>query len=671
MKSLMLVLVTIFQFSKTAQTVFEHPKIDFTQNYEFIDIKINKEKNETEDLRWRNLVSVEFDSQGRNFQILLEKDNSIISPSARIYLRGKTTHIMNLKHLSGSALYRGIVKDERSMVNGFFHKNQFVGRIVLKEDVYYLEMASTSLKDDRYKEKVVMYKEKNLLSAAPRLENNEENGNEDFGASDGILNSFRFNSSFNVVRKNLRPKMKKLNCEIELIADDSFVKFLKGDRAKIVAEMLYHVKIADEIFGKTNFDDDSIAKNIGFRVEKITILENKNELNFPSNSGLDPADYLKEFSRKVKQNLCLVIIFSHKDFKQLCVPPFYGGFCENSNNTGKFSKNIVFVTNKMKNVISRAMFSAMLIHGIGHAFGSDHDNQSDWRCLPGNGSKLENYLMHPLMGNAADVNWKFSPCSKSAIQLAIKKKQEQYSSCLKMKSQSKCGNAVTEAGEECDCGPIESCKKLDPCCNPPGTVNECTLRVQSPMFCSPREGPCCDKNCRIVSKAEGRKCSVNLICREKNGICDGISPFCPEVLLPDGTPCLEFSQCRSGFCIDDVCKDNDLESCECSILNECHVCCMDDSERCLPSSKFNLPLPTELFTKIPGTKCGNDTGKCLKDGSCSLAVKKKSHRTWWSTNWPILAGVSFTLFFATFLYVYYKENVATIWNFCHVSKRQT
>ena len=48
-----------------------------------------------------------------------------------------------------------------------------------------------------------------------------------------------------------------------------------------------------------------------------------------------------------------------------------------------------------------------------------------------------------------------------------------------------CGNAVVEDGEECDCGSVEDCPLLDPCCE----VGTCQLKNTSDCF----TGPCCDE----------------------------------------------------------------------------------------------------------------------------------------------------------------------------------
>lgn len=61
-----------------------------------------------------------------------------------------------------------------------------------------------------------------------------------------------------------------------------------------------------------------------------------------------------------------------------------------------------------------------------------------------------------------------------------------------MEVRQNCGNGVVEEGEECDCGSIQECPTLDPCCD------AITCKLIKEAQCA--SGACCEK-C-FVSKSD-------------------------------------------------------------------------------------------------------------------------------------------------------------------------
>ncbi|KAF4518677.1 hypothetical protein B566_EDAN002711 [Ephemera danica] len=108
-----------------------------------------------------------------------------------------------------------------------------------------------------------------------------------------------------------------------------------------------------------------------------------------------------------------------------------------------------------------------------------------------------------------------------------------------------CGNSIVEEGEDCDCGTIEECQKLDPCCDP------FTCKLTNEAECA--SGPCCN-NCRLRQKG--------IVCREQTNecdlpeVCDGLNGQCPsDVYKKNGNPCSS----HGGYCFNGYCPTLNLQ----------------------------------------------------------------------------------------------------------------
>ncbi|XP_023214033.1 disintegrin and metalloproteinase domain-containing protein 10-like isoform X2 [Centruroides sculpturatus] len=616
-----------------------------------------------EEIRLKDSTFVRFRAYGKKFHLHLNEDHSILSPSTKVFINGAKTIQLKLKNIPGSSIYTGIVRGEnQSSVSGYFHKNSFVGRIELTEDIYYLEMASLYLIQDRYKDKVIIYKQKDVLPPGCRMVNGrricEERVMNDVISVDKVNFSEGFNGK--KIVEDIVFVENQLTCDVEVLADHTFVEFFKGSRPQIIAEMLYHVKVSDKVFRNTDLDNDLVPEGIGFNVEKITIIEDKNRPDYPLNFiTSDSTKYLTEFAKKYRHDSCMALAFCHRDFDGGVVgKAFLKGLCHHST-FGSLNTDVGIATNLNGGVvISRSIVSIILAHEIGHTFGSPHDKPGDAVCAPGDKNRaIGNYIMYPVASDGYfRNNWIFSPCSKKELYETI---YSQQGHCLKKKSKSVCGNGITELGEECDCGRRDACAETDKCCNPPGSKAECTLKKYTATFCSPREGDCCNEKCEIISKEKNHKCFSYIPCQIPILTCDGTSPVCPRIPLADGTPCLgSSSTCRHGVCTSNVCSDNGLEHCECASKNdECHICCLDASRNCRTTQSLGLFQPNRrIYVKVPGTSCHNNKGICLSNGTCSL---EKPHwdryrRHWFRIFWPffLFLPLLILLLFIVFIYQY-------------------
>ncbi|XP_067120067.1 disintegrin and metalloproteinase domain-containing protein 10-like [Centruroides vittatus] len=527
------------------------------------------------------------------------------------------------RNILGSSIFEGIIEGKSgSLVNGYFDGGIFTGRVDTGEEVYYLEPASVHLKDEIYADKVMIYKEKDVLPVGCKFQDGKHVCQEHSRTADDTvsieeMHFHPFNVS-EILQTESKEIERNLKCELELFADHTFSSYKKNDHSSIIAAMIYHVKLADKIFRFTDMDNDLVADGIGFLVNKISIFEDENQPGYPLKEESTNSDTVFRSLTSYNQRQCLLVAFAHRDFDGGVIgkafvpsPRGVGGIC--SRLRGQSVNNNLITIRNSGEVLPAVKVTLATTHEIGHSFGSKHDPVNDPNCSPG--ISIGNYIMYPSVSHGdKGNNWVFSSCSRKMMKDVIIANGR----CLKKQTSAVCGNSITEDGEECDCG--QQCNTLDKCCVPPGSYDECTIKKSEGVQCSPREGQCCTDDCKIVSASAKTLCFINLPCRKRISVCDGLSSFCPETLVPDGTPCMEsIRTCFSGICRSDVCNDNNLQSCECSVLSgkECHVCCLDTSNKCHSVQDLNIRVSNGRYFKLHGTPCNYNRGKCRSNGTCS------------------------------------------------------
>ncbi|XP_037357881.1 disintegrin and metalloproteinase domain-containing protein 20-like [Talpa occidentalis] len=177
--------------------------------------------------------------------------------------------------------------------------------------------------------------------------------------------------------------------------------------------------------------------------------------------------------------------------------------------------------------------SGVAAHVIGHSVGLPHDGPG-CKCF-----RRSACLMAPIP-NILDM---MSNCSYAKIYDKI----YFYDTCLSYRNTPyknfpyvypRCGDAVINSGEECDCGTFKDCLQ-NLCC-----TTDCSLTLGS--LCS--RGDCCVR-CQYAPPG--------LTCRDKLGICDlpeycdGKTHDCPnDFYIQDGTPCSPLAVCVQGNCSD-------------------------------------------------------------------------------------------------------------------------
>ncbi|VEN46178.1 unnamed protein product [Callosobruchus maculatus] len=471
-------------------------------------------------------------------------------------------------------------------VIGYIENNCFYGQVIMSDSirVYYIEDIRAYRERDnidmsRYN--AVAYKRKRSTDIVKRFA--------DVWLEDES-DPFNFNPDY-LYREFI--KNGKV-CTLFVLIDNSFLKILHDNDVKsAVTSILKDIDQVDSIFRSTDFNNDGVPDNIGFRVKYMAVLESESS---PENiipqyvsSPIAGQEYLVKFTGyEILKEVCLGVAFTAQPFHNNTLGVSYtalspvldedvfrlpvGGLCDRSTLTDPTAHlNALVISSKLPNgkTVPASVSCLSLAHELGHSFGALHDTQNCVGFLMGSHTPEKEERQ----------NYRFSECSKPQVVQTIL--NQGY--CLEDSEGAFCGNGIIEEGEVCDCGTWRDCAELDDCCLPRGEKYACQVNWMKEYQCHPSQGSCCTQRCIYKDLMQ-----YGVNCKNFERSCP-----CPT---EERCSCGVDSECIGDTCHSLECTRLNLEECKCTYDNnmpeadsnsveKCRTCCMFEGS-CVSSSSI-------------------------------------------------------------------------------------
>ncbi|CAH1988753.1 unnamed protein product [Acanthoscelides obtectus] len=473
--------------------------------------------------------------------------------------------------------------DGENHVFGYIEDNFFYGQIMTSDNIYYIDdirgyFPRESINMSRYN--AVVFKRKRYNAGTNEKLFLKETKN--------IVRRFAGDWSEDGSNPYIDPDVRYMEflktgkvCTLFVLMDKSFLNILHDDDIKsAVTNILQNIDQVDSIFRSTDFNNDGVPDNIGFKVKHLAVLVSEdspvNLIPPYTNIPMAGPDYLIRFTNyEILRDVCLGVAFTAQSFQNNTLgvsytalkPVFYhnvfklpvGGICDRPTFTDADAHlNVLVISSRLPNgkTVHPRLSTLSLAHELGHSFGAPHDTQ-----------ECKGYLMGSHTPEKEErKNYIFSECSKPHIVQTIL--NQGY--CLEDSEEAFCGNGIVEQGETCDCGTWRDCAELDVCCIPRGEKHQCQVNWLKQYQCHPSQGLCCTQRCVYKDLIQY---GVN---------CKRFEKACP---CPPGEKCTcgVDSECIDDTCHSLECTRMNLEECKCPYtdvntnednkFSKCHTCC--------------------------------------------------------------------------------------------------
>ncbi|XP_014442711.1 disintegrin and metalloproteinase domain-containing protein 8 [Tupaia chinensis] len=341
------------------------------------------------------------------------------------------------------------------------------------------------------------------------------------GVSDTSLNNLlgpRMAAAFNPQDRNWPPSRETRYVEVYVVTDSTEFKLL-GSREAVRRRVLEVVNHVDKLYQELNFRVVLVGLEIWSNHDKFLVS--------PS-ADVTLENFLAWRAQELRGR------HQHDNVQLITGVDFTGTTVGLAKVSAMCSHHSGAVNqDHSQNPIGVA---STMAHEMGHNLGMDHDEnvQGCYCPVPRDGGGC---IMAGSIGSRFPRT--FSQCSQVDLETFVKESQP---ACLintpnpdRLVGGPVCGNQFVERGEQCDCGPPESCQNH--CCN------ATTCQLAEGAECA--RGTCCHE-CKV--KPAGELCRPLKAMCDLEEFCDGQQPECPEdAFQENGTPC-PGGYCYNGNC---------------------------------------------------------------------------------------------------------------------------